>query len=199
MKYLIIGLTCGIFWGCGLVPNKADFITETSEFQKADIDSNGVLAFHAKQNTGVNVDVDFDNKTLNKKFRVDFTPGFSNLLYLGVGPVKVAEKKLDKIMVSDSIALFSLPPGKYQPWFLYAKRGNKGGKFAVIGEGFEIRQGEITSLGQIEIKYDEGLLGFKNVAIHSNPGSISDEIKRITQRNLNKMVIQESQINIEKK
>jgi hypothetical protein len=199
MKKILLGLTCGIFWGCGLVPHKADFITERSEFKKADLVSNGILAFHSNQNPGVDVDVDFDNKAINQKFRIDFTPGFYNILYLGVGPIKVAEKKLDKIMVSDSIALFSLPPGKYQPWYLYAKRGNKGGKFSVKGEGFEIRPGEITSVGKIEIKYDEGLFGFKSVTVQSNPGSISDEIKLISERNLNKMVIQESPIIIEKK
>lgn len=146
-----------------VIPKEAPFITERDALKKADLSTHGVLAFVVRNETGLAVTMDFSNETADKGYRVDFSPAFANVITVHVGPFKASEKKIPKDVISDSIALFALPPGTYAPRHMYAhaeKEGQMPGR-KTSGGSFTVVAGEITNLGVITVTAEKKLLSRK--------------------------------------
>lgn len=166
--------------GCA-IPHKAEFLNERKKLAEADLTTNGILAFETDNPENLDVQVDFLHVESEKNYRIDFYPGFSNSIGFSIGPIPVAEKKLAKDVVSDSVALFQLPPGTYTPQYLIFKpeRGDMG-SWKAEGKGFDIESGKVTSAGMIVISPTSVFLGKPgNARIESNDESIEPGIRAV--------------------
>jgi hypothetical protein len=146
-----------------VIPKEAPFITKRDELKKADLTADGVLAFVVHNETGLAITMDFSNEAADKGARVDFSPGFAGSLSASLGPFKVYEKKIAKDVISDSIALYLLPPGTYTSRHLFAraeKEGQRPGR-KVESALFTIAAGEITNLGTVTVTAEKKLLSRK--------------------------------------
>lgn len=149
MVVLLFGILLGLP-ACGFLPHKAEFLTETEKLARADLHSNGILAFTVQNETQLEVEVDFVHEQSQRKYRVDFSPSFKR------GELTGAAWKVARVdVVSDSVAMFQLPAGIYRPVHILAKirtpptqRSDQTSTKAK-GPAFEIVAGKITSAGRL--------------------------------------------------
>lgn len=185
------------FLGCGAVPHRAEFITEKKALARANLETNGILAFEVDNGVGAEVAVDFVHQQSRKTFRVTFTPEFRDSMTFSLGPVKPGEKYLSKDMVSESVALFQLPGGAYSPSHIYTTSTGRQRGLAATGSAFEIVPGKITSAGRVEIRVDN-YLGFlsKNLRIVSGSTSIDPAIRSVRDASIAKREIVPTRLQI---
>lgn len=197
MKTLIQILLSVGFLGCGTLPHRAEFITEKKALAEANLQSNGILAFETANHVGLDVEVDFIHQESQKRYRVDFSPSFRNSMDFSIGPVKVAEKQVAKDVVSDSVALFQLPAGTYNPAHIYWRaQGQKRSGVGAKGNPFHIYSGKITSGGRVDIRGDKGLIFVSNVRVESGTASIEPGIRSVEDPAVSKREIVLTQIQI---
>ncbi|MCD6025068.1 MAG: hypothetical protein K0Q91_1984 [Fibrobacteria bacterium] len=147
---LLLGVTAraGSFF-----PEMAPFVTERSDLAKADLSTNGILAFSYETDTDHSLKMDVKNVETGKKYRFALNPEFNNYVSIP-GYTKV----LPKDVISPTVALFSLPPGRYTPVTIqfHSNPNNMSGA-SVAGSEFTIEAGKTTSFGKVKIDFERGI------------------------------------------
>jgi hypothetical protein len=181
--------------GCGAIPKMAPMLNNKGLDEKVNIKDAGFIAFIPITDYDEEVRIDMKNVSTNETFRLKINPSTTNSIYLGIGPIKVAEKKLDKDLNDNSLFIFQLSPGDYQFQYIYPKRKGPGEK--VISERYEIEKGKITSFGEIEITYEKNILQIiKNMRIKSNGKTIDSLLNHFEAYDVNSLDINSAMIDI---
>lgn len=143
---------------CTGLPSMAIMLNERPEGEVVNVNENGFIAFSPDGHTKSEMKIDVKNITTGKVFRLNLTPDFSNNLYFGVGPIKIAEKQLD-LGMNKSVVIYQLPPGDYVFKYAYIKGLQKTQGSPIPGYPFTIESRVITSFGELSVEGKLGLLG----------------------------------------
>jgi hypothetical protein len=179
--------------GYASFPKVAPFITERKNAEKIDLSKNGLIAFTYKANSA-NSSISVDMRNLNSKqvYRVEFNKPFSN--EITVMGVEVLENLAKKDVISDSIAMFELPEGKYLPFRnVYYKTQHEQGSQKADGKEFSVIKGKITSFGEVEINFDRKLFSGSTMKIGSNSKSIKSAIANVDDPRIKRLEIIEQE------
>jgi hypothetical protein len=165
--------------GCASFPKMAPFVTERENSEKIDLSKNGLIAFTYQENSANSrISVDMRNLNTSQVYRVEFNKPFSNEITV-VG-IKVLENLAKKDVISDSIAMFELPEGKYLPFRnVYYKTQHEQGSQKSAGKEFSVIKGKITSFGEVEINFDRKFFAKSTMKIESKSKSIKTAIASI--------------------
>lgn len=147
---LLVSLLATATLAGNLIPSLALLVNEKGNEKKVDATRNGYVGFAFRTNLPDASTAELRNLDDGNKFRIRLTPSFSNSLTFGIGPIVMAEKKLDKDVVTRSVALQQLPAGRYEvTHFTPSKRT---GIVLATPDTFTIETGKITSLGSLVIE-----------------------------------------------
>ncbi len=133
-----------------LLPTMALAVNEKSNEKKIDPVANGFVGFSFRSNlSGVSL-LDLKNLDDGNKVRIRLSPDFANRIGFFVGPITVAEKRLEKDVVTRSVTLQQVPPGRYEVTHFYADKNSSGA--LITPDTLVVERGKISSLGAIAIQ-----------------------------------------------
>jgi len=185
MKHsFLISFVSLIIFGCAGFPKMAPFITERKNIAQLDLSKNGLIAYTYKSNAkNSSISVDMKNLNTNQVYRIEINKPFSNEITV-VG-IKVLENLSKKDVISESVAFYELPEGKYLPFRnVYYKNRNEQGSQKAVGKEFTVTRGKITSFGEVEIDFYRKMFKKSYLKINSNSKSIAEAIKEVDDDNI---------------
>lgn len=160
MKNVLFSITLMLISGCSMMPQKTKVLNDPQTLARADLNSNGVLAYVPEYIMNENADMymDLNNIDSNKIYRISLTPPLKTYSSVSVLGNEVYKGEVKKSEVSDTVALILLPPGKYVTKYAYAYFGDrKSVKGSVTENVFTITSNEVTSFGRTQIPFKAGL------------------------------------------
>lgn len=133
-----------------IFPTLALAVNEKGNEKKIDAAKNGFLGLSFRTSLPDASSAELRNLDDGNKMRILLTPQFSNSIGFYIGPIAIAEKKLEKEVVTRTAVLQQLPPGRYE---LTHFTPNKQAGFTVANpDTITIEKGKITSLGALIIE-----------------------------------------------
>jgi hypothetical protein len=172
-KMLCIAAFAGatVFAG-SFFPTIAVIANEKGNEKKIDAKANGFVAFAASKAPDESASIDLERISDEETFRIVLNPSFENSISFSLGPFVVAEKRMDRDVLSKTLAVEQLPPGRYVTRHFYL--GKKGGGSAMRKDTLEIEAGKIVSLGILEISAERNFLQIVKTFRIETKGTIPD-------------------------
>lgn len=156
----VLCLAAIVISSCAYIPKVSHPLNDPDVFSQSDFNKNGVLAFVPiyQVNTDVKMELDMLNADSNKTYRISLTPSLKSFSTVNVLGKTVYKSEIERSEISDTVALYALPPGKYITKFTYAYFGNNRSSTGFVTENeIIIEPNKITSLGQTLIPFEAKL------------------------------------------
>ena len=186
---------------CSFMPKMVDSLNDSETFAESDFQKNGVLAFVPiyEMNVDAKIEMDVSNIDSNKTYRILLTPPLKTYSTVDVLGQNVYKSEVGKSEISDTVALYALPPGKYVTKYVYAYFGDqKSVKGSITENEIVIVQNQITSLGQTLIPFEAGFFTASLPTMTTVNANIEDLLSKC-KTPINKMKIRNTMINAKKK
>ena len=192
----LLALSCiGTLAGCGLFPEVSPFVSNRSTLAKTRIEENGVIAFiRDQEDLNLDIKVDVRNLSTGKKYRIDFDPPFFNYVFFLFNGTQLGtlDRKLQRNVISDSVALFALPEGEYEPLYSVVTVMDMGrlmrgdtrqdmSSYRSPGARFTVEPGKVTSFGRIRVDFKQAFLKKTVLNVYSSGVAITDEIRAVSE------------------
>lgn len=132
-----------------IFPTLALAVNEKGNEKKIDAAKNGFLGFTFRTSLPDASSAELRNLDDGNKMRILLTPQFSNSIGFFIGPIRIAEKKLEKEVVTRTAVLQQLPPGRYQ--LTHFSPSKQTGYTVANPDTITIENGKITSLGALVV------------------------------------------------
>lgn len=149
---LAVLLACASAFAGSIIPTMAVLVNERDNQKKIDPKSFGYIGLTFTSKFDGIARMDLKNIATGDRVRIWMNPELENSINFSIGPIKIAEKKFEKDVVSKGAIVQQLPPGDYVVSYFYMSAKTSG--ISLKPDTLHIESGKILSLGNLAAAYE---------------------------------------------